>query len=243
MRGRGWTRPSTAATRELLRHFRELAADHLEVIAGDKGEADLGLDEQTWQRLADTVDLIVDSAALVNACAAVQRAVRAQCGGHRRADPVGADHASSSPTPMCRLLTWAARSSRRRSPRMPTSGSSARRASSTAATANGYGNSKWAGEVLLREAHDLCGLPVSVFRCDMILVDTSICGPAQRGGHVHADGAEPGGHRRGARIVLSARRRGQPAAGALRRAAGAVSSPRRSPRWVPGWPTGLRLIT
>jgi fatty acid CoA ligase FadD9 len=31
--------------------------------------------------------------------------------------------------------------------------------------ANGYGNSKWAGEVLLREAHDLCGLPVAVFRC------------------------------------------------------------------------------
>ena len=51
---------------ELLRHYRELAADHLEVIAGDKGDADLGLDQQTWQRLADTVDLIVDPAALVN---------------------------------------------------------------------------------------------------------------------------------------------------------------------------------
>src|SRR5213079_3055202 len=51
---------------ELLRHYRELAAEHLEVIAGDKGEADLGLDPQTWQRLADTVDLIVDPAALVN---------------------------------------------------------------------------------------------------------------------------------------------------------------------------------
>ena len=38
--------------------------------------------------------------------------------------------------------------------------------------ANGYANSKWAGEVLLREAHDLCGLPVAVFRCDMIMVDT-----------------------------------------------------------------------
>jgi fatty acid CoA ligase FadD9 len=25
--------------------------------------------------------------------------------------------------------------------------------------ANGYANSKWAGEVLLREAHDLRGLP------------------------------------------------------------------------------------
>ena len=32
------------------------------------------------------------------------------------------------------------------------------------------------GEVLLREAHDLCGLPVSVFRCDMILADTSYAG-------------------------------------------------------------------
>ncbi len=42
--------------------------------------------------------------------------------------------------------------------------------------ANGYGNSKWAGEVLLREANDLCGLPVAVFRCDMILADTTYAG-------------------------------------------------------------------
>ena len=40
---------------KLLRHFQELAADHLEVIAGDKGEANLGLDQQTWQQLAETV--------------------------------------------------------------------------------------------------------------------------------------------------------------------------------------------
>ncbi|WP_445271092.1 SDR family oxidoreductase, partial [Streptomyces sp. DSM 41634] len=42
--------------------------------------------------------------------------------------------------------------------------------------ANGYGNSTWAGEVLLREANDLCGLPVAVFRCDMILADTTYSG-------------------------------------------------------------------
>src|SRR6185503_14930187 len=42
--------------------------------------------------------------------------------------------------------------------------------------ANGYGNSKWAGEVLLREANDLAGLPVSVFRCDMIMADTTYAG-------------------------------------------------------------------
>src|SRR4029077_8727868 len=51
---------------QLLRHYQELAAQHLEVIAGDKAEPNLGLDQQTRQRLPDTVDLIVDPAALVN---------------------------------------------------------------------------------------------------------------------------------------------------------------------------------
>src|SRR4249920_3366068 len=51
---------------KLLAHYRALAADHLEVLAGDKGEANLGLVQADWQRLADTVDLIVDPAALVN---------------------------------------------------------------------------------------------------------------------------------------------------------------------------------
>jgi len=40
------------------------------------------------------------------------------------------------------------------------------------ADANGYGSSKWGGEVLLREANDPCGLPVAVFRCAWILAVT-----------------------------------------------------------------------
>src|ERR1700722_598336 len=35
---------------KLLAHYQQLAADHLEVIAGDKGEANLGLAQETWQR-------------------------------------------------------------------------------------------------------------------------------------------------------------------------------------------------
>src|SRR5262249_13036907 len=35
--------------------------------------------------------------------------------------------------------------------------------------ADGYANSKWAGEVLLREAYERFDLPISVFRSDMIL--------------------------------------------------------------------------
>ena len=42
--------------------------------------------------------------------------------------------------------------------------------------ADGYANSKWAGEVLLREAHERFGLPVSVFRSDMILAHSKYQG-------------------------------------------------------------------
>jgi fatty acid CoA ligase FadD9 len=44
------------------------------------------------------------------------------------------------------------------------------------AYASGYATSKWAGEVLLREAHDLCGVPVAVFRSDMILAHSRFTG-------------------------------------------------------------------
>ena len=51
---------------DLLHRFRELAAEHLEVITGDIGEPNLGLDHTTWERLADTTDLIAHVGALVN---------------------------------------------------------------------------------------------------------------------------------------------------------------------------------
>ena len=51
---------------ELIHRFHDLAEQHLEVIAGDIGEANLGLDDATWYRLADSVDLIVHAAAHVN---------------------------------------------------------------------------------------------------------------------------------------------------------------------------------
>ncbi len=46
--------------------YRELAADHLKVLAGDAGEPLLGLGEETFARLAREVDRICHVAALVN---------------------------------------------------------------------------------------------------------------------------------------------------------------------------------
>src|SRR6185437_3555206 len=51
---------------ELLDRFRSLAENHLEVVAGDIGELRFGLDAATWQRLAESVDLVVHPAAHVN---------------------------------------------------------------------------------------------------------------------------------------------------------------------------------
>ncbi|WP_162899192.1 non-ribosomal peptide synthetase [Mycobacterium shigaense] len=160
---------------ELLRHFRQLAAGHLEVIAGDKGEANLGLDEQVWQRLADSVDLIVDSAALVNAVLPYSELFEPNVVGT-------AELIRLALTSKLKQYAYVSTADvgRQVDSEAFTEDADIRVVSPTrvidATLANGYGNSKWAGEVLLREAHDLCGLPVSVFRCDVILVDTAYAG-------------------------------------------------------------------
>ncbi len=160
---------------ELLRHYQELAADHLEVIAGDKGEADLGLDPQTWQRLADTVDLIVDPAALVNHVLPYSQLFGPNALGTAELIRIAL---TTKQKPFVYVSTIGVGAGMELSKFVEDA--DIRVVSATRQVddsyANGYGNSKWAGEVLLREAHDLCGLPVSVFRCDMILADTTYAG-------------------------------------------------------------------
>jgi fatty acid CoA ligase FadD9 len=160
---------------KLLAHYRELAADHLEVLAGDKGEADLGLDAQTWRRLADTVDLIVDPAALVNHVLPYSELFGPNALGTAELIRIAL---TGKQKPYTYVSTIGVGDQIK--PAEFTEDADIRQISATRSVndnyANGYGNSKWAGEVLLREAHDLCGLPVAVFRCDMILADTTYAG-------------------------------------------------------------------
>ena len=159
----------------LLAHYRELAADHLDVIAGDKGEANLGLDAATWQRLADTVDLIVDPAALVNHVLPYSELFGPNALGTAELIRIAL---TTKLKPYTYVSTIGVGDQIQ--PARFVEDADIRQISATRAIndsyANGYGNSKWAGEVLLREAHDLCGLPVAVFRCDMILADTTYAG-------------------------------------------------------------------
>ncbi|MET4431597.1 carboxylic acid reductase [Mycolicibacterium sp. 624] len=160
---------------ELLRHYRELAERHLVVIAGDKGEENLGLDQPTWQRLADTVDLIVDPAALVNHVLPYDQLFGPNVMGTAELIRIAL---TTKQKPITYVSTIGVGDQIEPSKFTETDDirvSSPNR-SLDDGYANGYGNSKWAGEVLLRETHDLCGLPVSVFRCDMILADTQYVG-------------------------------------------------------------------
>lgn len=160
---------------KLLDHYRKLAADHLKVIAGDKGEANLGVDAATWQRLADTVDLIVDPAALVNHVLPYSELFGPNVVGTAELLRIAL---TSKLKPVTYLSTVGIGD--QIIPGEFIEDADVRQMSSTRAVndgyANGYGNSKWAGEVLLREAHDLCGLPAAVFRCDLIMADTSYAG-------------------------------------------------------------------
>src|ERR1700689_1643576 len=160
---------------KLLAHYRELAAEHLEVIAGDTGEANLGLDPQTWQRLADTVDLIVDPAALVNHVLPYSELFGPNALGTAELIKIAL---TSKQKPYTYVSTIGVGDQIQ--PAKFTEDADIRDINPTRkindSYANGYGNSKWAGEVLLREAHDLCGLPVAVFRCDLILADTTYAG-------------------------------------------------------------------
>lgn len=159
----------------LLARYRQLAADHLEVIAGDKGEPNLGVAPHIWQRLADTVDLIVDPAALVNHVLPYSELFGPNVVGTAELIKLAV---TGTIKPFSYVSTIGV------GDQIPagrfTEDADVRVMSATRAIndgyANGYGNSKWAGEVLLHEAHDRFGLPVAVFRCDMILADTSYAG-------------------------------------------------------------------
>ncbi|WP_067702580.1 carboxylic acid reductase [Nocardia jejuensis] len=160
---------------DLLRHYRDLAERRLTVLAGDIGEPNLGLGEQEWQHLADTVDLIVHPAALVNHVLPYDQLFGPNVVGTAEVIRLAL---TTRLKPVTYLSTVAVAA--QIAPSAFEEDGDIREMSAVRSLdehyANGYGNSKWAGEVLLREAHDLCGLPVAVFRSDMILAHSRYAG-------------------------------------------------------------------
>jgi fatty acid CoA ligase FadD9 len=163
-----------ASDAELLGRFRNLADGHLEVLDGDISEPDLGLDGSTWQRLAGSVDLVVHPAAHVNhllpygqlfgpnvvgTAEVIRLAITTKLKAIHYISTMGV-------TAVAGHIVDEDCDIRRAVPRCTVADG----------YANGYGISKWAGEVLMREVHDLCALPATVFRPGMILADSRYAG-------------------------------------------------------------------
>lgn len=159
---------------QLAHRFQALAADHLEVVAGDMAEPQLGLSDRTWERLSEEVDVIVHAGALVNHVLPYNHLFEANVVGTAELVRLAL---TGRMKPFTYISSVAVATSQ-----TPALGEDAdvRQALPVqpvdAGYASGYATSKWAGEVLLREAHDLCRLPVTVFRSNMILAHSGYGG-------------------------------------------------------------------
>ncbi|WP_278313292.1 carboxylic acid reductase [Lolliginicoccus levis] len=160
---------------DLLAHYQSLAADHLEVVAGDAAAPRFGLAQDEWLELAQRTDLIVHVAALVNHVLPYHELFEPNVIGTARVIELAA---TTTRKPVHFLSTVAVT--------LLDDGTrlgedaDIREASPARAIgdgyANGYATSKWASEVVLREAHEHLGLPVTVFRSDIILAHSRYAG-------------------------------------------------------------------
>ncbi|MEV5826850.1 carboxylic acid reductase [Spirillospora sp. NPDC052242] len=151
----------------LLDRFRGRAGRRLDVVAGDVDAPGLGLTDEGWLRLAERVDTIVHAAAQVNHVLPYEQLFGPNVRG--TAAVIGLALASRLKDVVFVSTTGIAdQVAGELGEQDDVRVASPTRALSSAYAA-GYANSKWAGEVLLRHAHDRHGLPVTVFRSGLIL--------------------------------------------------------------------------
>jgi len=161
---------------DLTRRFGGLA-EHLEVLGGDLSGFRMGLTKADWERLAGSVDLIVHPAALVNHVLPYQQLFEANVLGTAEIIRLAI---TSRLKAICNVSSVAVSFLLDRAKAID-EGADVRTAYPVLkldgpGTSSGYAMSKWAAEVLLRNACDMFGLPVATFRCDMILAHRRYAG-------------------------------------------------------------------
>jgi fatty acid CoA ligase FadD9 len=164
-----------SARRRLLEAFasgdKDLAAkiDRLEgrlrVVAGDLAEFRLGLADNVWDDLAASVDLVVHPAALVNHKLPYRQLFGPNVVGTAEIIRLAL---TTRVKRIVNISTMAVALGRGIDEDAPIRAALPRWTTSDS-YADGYGASKWAGEVLLADAHTRFGLPVATFRSNMIL--------------------------------------------------------------------------
>jgi fatty acid CoA ligase FadD9 len=157
----------------LAQRFARVADAHLEVVVGDVAAHRLGLTDDEFDRLASAVDLIVHPAALVNHVldyehlfepnvVGTAEVIRLALSGRRKS----VDFVSSIAT--ARLVDGAGG--------VRESSALLDEIELTGDYGMDYAASKWAAELLLHDAHRRFGLPVRIYRGDMMLPHSRYAG-------------------------------------------------------------------
>lgn len=162
---------------ELLARFDSLAQGRLEVFVGDLAQPQLGLSLPRWEWLAQEADVLVHPAALVNHRLPYRQLFQPNVAGTANLIGLALEGRRKR---IVNISTIAAASAaggcvadedadiRLAIPQWPIGDSQA--------YAAGYAASKWAAEVLLRDAAEHYGLPVCTFRSNMILAHRHYAG-------------------------------------------------------------------
>ena len=150
----------------LKKHYRSLASQYLEVLAADVADVRFGLSEAEWDRLAISVDRVVHPAALVNHVLSYEHLFGPNVFGTAELIRLALtkrqkrfDFVSSAAV---NLHVDASQGVSEDSPLLAS-------IALGDGYAAGYGASKWADEVLLHDAHKRFGLPINIYRGDMML--------------------------------------------------------------------------
>ena len=158
---------------EFRSEFEALADKHLDIIAGDLARPNFGLDDEKYNALTAKVDRIIHVAALVNHklsyanlfdanVLGTAELIRFALAKKRKAFDFVSTVAVQANLIMSSGNTEAAPLKER--------------IKLTQHYASGYGASKWAGEIMLREAAQNYGLFVNIFRGDMMLAHERYAG-------------------------------------------------------------------
>lgn len=158
---------------DLLGRFESLAAGgRLVVQPADLSQPGLGVDDATYRELADTVDVIVHNGALVNHALSYRQLFESNVLGTVEIARLAA-RGRRKPVTFVSTLGVAAMPGRHETVLERDTAAALWPIRSAgeppSAPAVGYVSTKWAGEILLEQLHERHGIPVSVFRCGMVL--------------------------------------------------------------------------
>lgn len=161
-------RATFSTSPDLLATFDGLSGN-LEVIAGDLAEPRFGLDEEAWGRLTRDITDVIHAGAMVNHALEYCELFAPNVAGTAEVLRLALTGSMKPVTFMSSIATALLPQDAAPLNESTDIREALPEVQATGGIVDGYAATKWASEVLLRDAHSQHGLPVTIYRSSMIL--------------------------------------------------------------------------